>query len=120
MISICHLFKISLQASKVMNLCCKASWCFIKSESMDQLGNGFVEIVESACKRSAYLISGFHFDIRKLRKRVKYILGNWCAAKDCFEGLAAPKNIVTKFVVVTSESFFLLSVWPFSFDFTSS
>ncbi|KAF7803655.1 separase isoform X2 [Senna tora] len=91
--------KETKEASKVLSLCCKASWVNIKCHRGDQLGDEFVELVNEACTRSAFLLDILgQVDNHKIRKKITDILKNWCAAIDLFERLPAPIPVVNQWV----------------------
>ncbi|KAF7802186.1 separase isoform X1 [Senna tora] len=91
--------KETKEASKVRSLCCKASWVNIKCHRGDQLGDEFVELVNDACTRSAFLLDILgQVDNHKIREKINDILKNWCAANDLFERLLAPIPIVKQWV----------------------
>ncbi|XP_054803798.1 separase isoform X2 [Prosopis cineraria] len=94
-----HRNKEAKEASKVLSLCCKASWICIKCYCGGQLRDEFVEFVNEAYTRSALLLDILNqVDYHKVRKKIVSILKNWCSANDQFENLATPMPIVKQWV----------------------
>jgi len=93
---------ILLQASKVLNLCCKASWLCIKCHCTNLSEGALKEFVMEACTRSALLLD-IMYDINnaKINKKVIEILKNWFNANDLSEKLPAPVPVVKQWVKVT-------------------
>lgn len=94
---------ISLQTSKVLNLCCKASWLCIKYHSANLSEGALKEFVMEACTRSALLLDIIH-DVNnlKINKKMIDILKNWFTANYLFDRLPAPIPVVKQWVKVTS------------------
>ncbi|KAI9087156.1 hypothetical protein K1719_030791 [Acacia pycnantha] len=94
-----HRNKEAKEASKVLSLCCKASWLCIRCHCGGPIGDEFIEFVNEACTRSALLLDIlYQVDYHKVRKKTISILKNWCAGKDQFERLAAPMPVVKQWV----------------------
>ncbi|KHN33472.1 Separin [Glycine soja] len=89
------------KASKVLNLCCKASWLCIKYHSANLSEGALKEFVMEACTRSALLLDIIH-DVNnlKINKKMIDILKNWFTANDLFEGLPAPIPVVKQWVKI--------------------
>lgn len=97
----------------MLSICCKASWLCIKCHCGDLLGDEFIESVNEACTRSAFLLDVLcQVDNHKVKKKIIDILKNWCAASDLSERLPAPMPVVKQWVKVTSQNF-PLSIWLF-------
>ncbi|MED6157431.1 hypothetical protein PIB30_023002 [Stylosanthes scabra] len=90
------------KASKVLNLCCKASWNCIKcyyANSMEE--EAFREFVIEAYKRSALLLDILYdIDSLKIRKKVVKILTNWSTANDLFQNLPSPIPVLKQWVKI--------------------
>ncbi|MED6119530.1 hypothetical protein PIB30_012720 [Stylosanthes scabra] len=90
------------KASKVLNLCCKASWNCIKcccANSMDE--EALKEFVIEACKRSALLLDILYdIDSLKIRKKVVKILTNWSAANDLLQDVPTPIPVLKQWVKI--------------------
>ncbi|KAJ1434987.1 SEPARIN core domain [Sesbania bispinosa] len=90
-----------LLASKVLNLCCKASWLCIKCHCGNLSEGSLDECVMEACTRSALLLD-ILYDINslKIRKKMIEILENWSTANNLFERLPAPIPVVKQWVKI--------------------
>ncbi|TKY71312.1 Separase protein [Spatholobus suberectus] len=89
------------KASKVLNLCCKASWLCIKYHCGNLSEGVLKEFVMEACTRSALLLD-ILYDINnlKINKKMIEILKNWFTANDLFERLPAPIPVVKQWVKI--------------------
>lgn len=100
------LYDVSLQASKVLNLCCKASWLFIKRHCGNLSEGALKEFVNDDYTRSARLLDIlYETDNLKTRKKLIKILKNWSIAKDMFEKLPTPIPVVKQWVKVALKAF---------------
>ncbi|XP_014518647.1 separase isoform X1 [Vigna radiata var. radiata] len=89
------------KASKVLNLCCKASWLCIKYHCANLSEDTLKDFVMEACTRSALLLD-IMYDVNnvKINKKVIEILNNWFTANDLFEKLPAPIPVVKQWVKI--------------------
>ncbi|XP_020220359.1 separase isoform X1 [Cajanus cajan] len=89
------------KASKVLNLCCKASWLCIKYHCGDLSEGALKEFVMEAYTRSALLLD-ILYDVNnlKINKKMIEILKNWSTANDLFERLPAPIPVVKQWVKI--------------------
>lgn len=100
------MLEISLQASKVLSLCCKVLWLCIECHPGSPIGDEFIKFVNEACTRSALILDIlYQVDIHKARKKTISILKNWCAGNDQFGGLASPMPVVKQWVKVLYKAF---------------
>ncbi|XP_019425826.1 PREDICTED: separase isoform X1 [Lupinus angustifolius] len=89
------------EASKVLKLCCKASWICIKCHCGNLSKFALKDIVTEVYTRSVLLLVILHeFDDLKIRKNMIKILKNWSTANDLFETLPAPIPIVKQWVKI--------------------
>ncbi|KAK8469090.1 hypothetical protein PHAVU_006G212401 [Phaseolus vulgaris] len=89
------------KASKVLNLCCKASWLCIKCHCTNLSEGALKDFVMEACTRSALLLD-IMYDVNnvKINKKVIEILKNYFTANDLFEKLPAPVPVVKQWVKI--------------------
>ncbi|KAL1336318.1 hypothetical protein HN51_030706 [Arachis hypogaea] len=89
------------EASKVLNLCCKASWICIKCYCANLTEGVPKEFVIEAYKRSALLLD-ILYDISslKIRKKVIKILTNWSTANNLFQDLPTPIPVLKQWVKI--------------------
>lgn len=111
---------VLLQAIKVLNLCCKASWLCIKFHCGNLSEGALKEFVIDACTRSALLLD-FLDDTNSLKiiKKLIETLQNWSIANDMFEKLPAPIPVVKQWVKVALENIYFLVFSRLHFKFTS-
>lgn len=98
-------YDVSLQASKVLNLCCKVSWLCIKCHYGNLSEDVLKEFVVDAYTRSALLLD-FLYETNNLKIRKKLIetLKNWSSVSDLYEKIPAPIPVVKKWVKVALQS----------------
>ncbi|CAJ1963611.1 unnamed protein product [Sphenostylis stenocarpa] len=89
------------KASKVLNLCCKASWLCIKYHCANLSEGALKEFVMEACTRSALLLD-INYDVNnlKINKKMVDILKNWFTANDLFDRLPVPIPVVKQWVKI--------------------
>ncbi|KAK7246828.1 hypothetical protein RIF29_41698 [Crotalaria pallida] len=93
--------KQAKEASKVLNLCCKASWICVKCHCGNFSEVALKEIVREVYTRSALLLVILDdFNSLKVRKNMIKMLKNWSTANDLFERLPAPIPVVKQWVKV--------------------
>ncbi|KAG4399168.1 hypothetical protein GLYMA_08G184200v4 [Glycine max] len=89
------------KTSKVLNLCCKASWLCIKYHCANLSEAALKEFVMEACTRSAFLLD-IIYDVNnlKINKKMIDILKNWFTANYLFDRLPAPIPVVKQWVKI--------------------
>ena len=99
------MYDVSLQASKVLNLCCKTSWLYIKHHG-DNLSEGALnEFVMDVYTRNATLLVILdETNNIKIRKKLIETLNNWSSANDLFEKLPVPIPVLKMWVKVALQS----------------
>ncbi|KAK7328241.1 hypothetical protein VNO77_22343 [Canavalia gladiata] len=91
-------------ASRVLNLCCKASWLCIKYHCGSLSEGALKEFVMEACTRSALLLDIlYNVNDLKICKKMIEILKNWSTANDLFERLPAPLPVVKQWVKIECQ-----------------
>ncbi|XP_061337166.1 separase [Gastrolobium bilobum] len=92
------------KASKVLNMCCKASWLRIQCHCGNQVEGALKEFVMEACTRNALLLDilyEYHINsLHKIRKKMIEVLKNWSTANDLFEKLPPPIPVVKQWVKI--------------------
>ena len=105
---------VSLQASKALNLCCRASWTCVSylCEAFANRTNRFcnddvsqdavTNFVSDACAKSAFLLDVLYQcdSHNKLPRIMEYSLQNWSAAENVFNRLPSPIALVKQWVKV--------------------
>jgi separase len=95
------LYDVSLQAAKVLNLGCKASWLCIKRHCGNLSEDAFKDFVMATYTRSAMLLVFLdETNNLKIRKKLIETFKNWSIANDLFEKFPAPIPMVKKWVKV--------------------
>ncbi|WJX81047.1 separase [Trifolium repens] len=89
------------EASKVLNLCCKASWLCIKRHCGNLSEDAFKDFVMATYTRSAMLLVFLdETNNLKIRKKLIETFKNWSIANDLFEKFPAPIPMVKKWVKI--------------------
>lgn len=110
---------VSLQASKALKLCCRASWtCVINHCKMfADKSNGFcgdlsedaiINFLAEACARTAFVLD-VHYQCgsHKVNRIIIDSLESWSVAENLFERLASPTALVKQWVKVAFVKFLL-------------
>ncbi|XP_057465962.1 LOW QUALITY PROTEIN: separase-like [Actinidia eriantha] len=107
------------EASKALNLCCRASWTCVSylCEAFSNRTNRFcsddvsqdavTNFVSDACAKSAFLLDVLYQcdSHNKLPRTMEYSLQNWSAAENVFNRLPSPIALVKQWVKIECKLF---------------